>query len=103
MLPPPPSSHKKHVVIAPIALALAIFLGDSFWKPFLVAAVIGTGIAHLLAVLWIGKLRAALHELRRGNPLAHFNIANLEGLDSPSVHSRLVFVQSLSGALIGTA
>ncbi len=82
----------------PIAIVLAIRAG-SFWWSLLTAAVAGGIVAHVLATLWIARLRAELKRVELSNPLTHLRYAKFEGLADTSLQIRFVLMQALSGAL----
>jgi hypothetical protein len=84
----------------PIAIVLAIW-GGGFWWSLAASAIAAGLVAQVLATLWIGRVRAELRRTERANPLQHLYHAKIQGLADTSLQIRFIFMQALSGALIG--
>ena len=80
----------------PTAIALAAF-AESFRWSLVVAFGVGLAAATVMAILFIAKLR---HSIKTANPLRRLS-AEVQGVTAPSLQIRFVFMQSLSGGLIG--
>jgi hypothetical protein len=90
---------KLNLFAMPVAILLAI-RADSFWWSALGAAAVGGVVAHVLAVLWVGRFREDLKRAGQTDSLSHLS-AETRGRVNPSLQVRFIFMQGLSGALIG--
>jgi hypothetical protein len=85
-----------NIVSIPVALALTIY--SSFWSGLIGSMVISAVAAGLLAISFVLKFRRMMAELKVTDPLHHLRLSvSLAGVSS----GRFVFMQALSGVLIG--
>tara|TARA_Y100000815_G_C13146914_1_gene426467 strand:+ start:238 stop:567 length:330 start_codon:yes stop_codon:yes gene_type:complete len=81
------------LLVIPLSIGL-VFAFDSFWMVVSVGAGIGLLIAHVRAVLFVGRFRAASKE----NPMLQVQ-NTIHGVGA-STQIRFIFFQSILGALI---
>jgi hypothetical protein len=84
----------------PFSFLLAIVHG-SFWYSLFWAAAFAGFVAHVLATRWIGNLQKESERLKHSDPLTHLSLEVQGKVPDVSARVRFIFMQSVSGVLIG--